>query len=214
MFGKTMRNKLFKLAVGLLIVFLLFSALSLPEVGSGLQDIKTVEQVHRSEPHFDYEGEALLVYSKYVTELNEFYASLMLVDLSLEVDKAKEAERQRQREIAEAKKRQAATSSRQSTTPSAPSATVPSTPPAPSGGSVWDALARCESGGNWSMNSGNGYYGGIQFLHSTWVSMGGRNYAEYPHQATREQQIAVAETLLSKYGWGQWPACSRKLGLR
>jgi hypothetical protein len=83
-----------------------------------------------------------------------------------------------------------------------------------SGGSVWDDLAQCESSGNWAMNSGNGYYGGVQFLHSTWVNMGGRQYAEYPHQATREQQIAVSERLLSQYGWGQWPACSRKLGLR
>jgi hypothetical protein len=88
--------------------------------------------------------------------------------------------------------------------------------PAPStlSGSVWDALAVCESGGNWAMNSGNGFYGGIQFMHSTWVNMGGRQWAEYPHQATRDQQIEVATRLQAQYGWGQWPACSAKLGLR
>lgn len=92
----------------------------------------------------------------------------------------------------------------------------PPAPPAPaiSNGSVWDALAQCESGGNWSINTGNGFYGGIQFMHSTWVNMGGRKWAEYPHQATREQQIEVATRLQAQYGWGQWPACSARLGLR
>jgi hypothetical protein len=93
---------------------------------------------------------------------------------------------------------------------------APGNAPAPAvgGGSVWDRLAQCESGGNWSVNSGNGFYGGLQFMHSTWVSVGGRQYAEYPHQASREQQIAAGEALVARAGWGQWPACSRKLGLR
>ena len=86
--------------------------------------------------------------------------------------------------------------------------------PAVSGDSVWDALAQCESGGNWSINTGNGFYGGIQFMHQTWVNMGGRQYAEYPHEASREQQIEVATRLQAQYGWGQWPACTSKLGLR
>ncbi len=86
--------------------------------------------------------------------------------------------------------------------------------PAVSDGSVWDRLARCESGGNWAMNSGNGFYGGIQFMRSTWLAMGGGQYADYPHLASREQQIAVAERLLAQSGWGQWPACSARLGLR
>lgn len=86
--------------------------------------------------------------------------------------------------------------------------------PAVPSDSVWDALAVCESSGNWAMNSGNGFYGGIQFMHSTWVNMGGRQWAEYPHQATREQQIEVATRLQAQYGWGQWPACSARLGLR
>jgi hypothetical protein len=86
--------------------------------------------------------------------------------------------------------------------------------PAVAGGGVWDRLAQCESGGNWSMNTGNGFYGGLQFMQSTWESVGGTRYAPAPHLASREQQIAAAETLLARSGWGQWPACSAKLGLR
>jgi len=79
------------------------------------------------------------------------------------------------------------------------------------GSTVWDALAQCESGGNWHIATGNGYYGGLQFTASTWRSMGGSGM---PHEASREEQIAVAERTLRSGGWGQWPACSRKLGLR
>ncbi|HUP26213.1 MAG TPA: transglycosylase family protein [Candidatus Limnocylindrales bacterium] len=79
------------------------------------------------------------------------------------------------------------------------------------GGTVWDQLAQCESGGNWSINTGNGFYGGLQFTLASWRGVGGSGY---PHQASREEQIARAEILLSKQGWGAWPACSAKLGLR
>jgi resuscitation-promoting factor RpfA len=77
--------------------------------------------------------------------------------------------------------------------------------------SVWDRLAKCESGGNWGINTGNGYYGGLQFSSSTWRAMGGSGM---PHQASRVEQIRVAERTLDAQGWGAWPACSRKLGLR
>jgi hypothetical protein len=77
--------------------------------------------------------------------------------------------------------------------------------------SVWDQLAKCESGGNWAINTGNGYYGGLQFLPSTWRAFGGSGM---PHQASRAEQIRVAERTLQAQGWGAWPACSRKLGLR
>lgn len=81
-------------------------------------------------------------------------------------------------------------------------------------GSVWDRLARCESGGNWAINSGNGYYGGLQFDRSTWSAHGGDRYAPYPHQASREEQIAVAQQVRnSRGGYGAWPACSSRLGL-
>jgi resuscitation-promoting factor RpfB len=77
--------------------------------------------------------------------------------------------------------------------------------------SVWDKLAECESGGNWSINTGNGYYGGLQFSLSTWRAYGGSGY---PHEASREEQIRIAKKLQADAGWGAWPACSSKLGLR
>ncbi|CAN5135959.1 resuscitation-promoting factor [soil metagenome] len=80
-------------------------------------------------------------------------------------------------------------------------------PPPSSGGLNWDALAGCESGGNWSINTGNGYYGGLQFDKSTWDASGGQAYAPYPHQATREQQIAVGENLYASRGDSPWPTC-------
>ena len=82
-----------------------------------------------------------------------------------------------------------------------------------SGTSVWDDLARCESGGNWAINTGNGYYGGLQFSLGTWQGYGGGEFAEYPHQATREEQIIVAERLRASRGYAPWPACRAKLGL-
>jgi LysM repeat protein len=81
----------------------------------------------------------------------------------------------------------------------------------PAQGSKWDRLAQCESSGNWSINSGNGYYGGLQFSPVTWRAFGGKGM---PQNATRAEQIAVAERVLAKQGWGAWPACSKKLGLR
>ena len=77
-------------------------------------------------------------------------------------------------------------------------------------GSVWDKLAQCESGGNWSINTGNGFYGGLQFTLSTWRAYGGTGM---PHEASREEQIAVAERVQDAQGWGAWPACTSKLGI-
>ncbi|MER8025274.1 resuscitation-promoting factor [Glutamicibacter protophormiae] len=87
---------------------------------------------------------------------------------------------------------------------------------APSGSvsANWAALAKCESGGNWSINTGNGYYGGLQFSASSWRAVGGTKYAPLPHQATPAEQVAAAEKLRASGGWGHWPACSSKLGLR
>ena len=87
---------------------------------------------------------------------------------------------------------------------------APSAPAAASGG-VWDRLAACESGGNWAINTGNGFYGGLQFTLSSWRAAGGSGY---PNDASREEQIARAQSLLASQGWGAWPACSAKLGLR
>jgi LysM repeat protein len=80
-------------------------------------------------------------------------------------------------------------------------------------GSTWDRLAQCESGGNWGINTGNGYYGGLQFSPSTWRAFGGGQYASSAHRASRAEQIAIAERVLDSQGWGAWPACSAKLGL-
>jgi hypothetical protein len=77
--------------------------------------------------------------------------------------------------------------------------------------STWDRVAQCESGGNWSINTGNGYYGGLQFNIDSWRWVGGSGY---PHEATKAEQIHRAELLHERQGWNAWPACSRKLGLR
>lgn len=80
----------------------------------------------------------------------------------------------------------------------------------------WDALAQCESGGNWSINTGNGYYGGLQFNQSSWEGAGGLEFAPRADLATREQQIVAAERWRERHpaGLGAWPACTRKLGWR
>lgn len=98
--------------------------------------------------------------------------------------------------------------------PPAPTTTAPPPPPAPSPGdpndpATWDRLARCESSGNWAMNSGNGYYGGLQFSLATWRGVGG---AGYPHQASKAEQINRGKILQARAGWGQWPHCARQLG--
>ncbi|GAA2305970.1 hypothetical protein Scani_21530 [Streptomyces caniferus] len=80
-------------------------------------------------------------------------------------------------------------------------------------GGTWDRLAGCESGGNWRIDTGNGFSGGLQFAHSTWHSFGGGAYASRAARATRSQQIRVAERVLARQGWGAWPACSASLGL-
>jgi LysM repeat protein len=92
----------------------------------------------------------------------------------------------------------------------------PAPAPAPAasssaGGTVWDRLAQCESSGNWSINTGNGYYGGLQFSQSSWNAAGGTGN---PANASREEQIRVAENLRATQGWGAWPSCSAQLGLR
>jgi hypothetical protein len=78
---------------------------------------------------------------------------------------------------------------------------------------VWDNLAMCESGGRWDTNTGNGFFGGLQFRQPTWTAYGGMDYAPRADLATPEQQIAVAEEVLHNQGWEAWPGCSRQLGL-
>jgi hypothetical protein len=116
----------------------------------------------------------------------------------------------------------AATTTTSTTVPAPPSTTTTVAPPpvtvaAPpvADGSVWDDLARCEAGGNWAANTGNGYYGGLQFSLATWRHNGGGQYAAYPHQATREQQIAVGSHLVAAHNgsFDAWPHCRAALGL-
>lgn len=89
----------------------------------------------------------------------------------------------------------------------------PAAAPAVADGSVWDTIAQCESTGNWSINTGNGFSGGLQFTDSTWQAFGGGEYAAQAWQASREQQIAVAQKVQAAQGWGAWPACTAKLGI-
>jgi multidrug efflux pump subunit AcrA (membrane-fusion protein) len=108
----------------------------------------------------------------------------------------------------------------QSTPTAAPAAPVTRTPsrpapaPAPApvaGGHNWDAVAQCESGGNWSINTGNGYFGGLQFSSRTWLAFGGGAYASRADLAAKSQQIAIAEKVLAGQGPGAWPICGRGL---
>jgi uncharacterized protein YabE (DUF348 family) len=85
--------------------------------------------------------------------------------------------------------------------------------PSTGGGSVWDSIAQCESGGNWSINTGNGFKGGLQFTDQTWNAFGGGAYASSADQASRDQQIAVAKKVQASQGWGAWPGCTGKLGI-
>ena len=90
--------------------------------------------------------------------------------------------------------------------------TKPGAPFVPYG--VWDALAQCEATGNWAINTGNGFYGGVQFDQNTWDRWGGQEYAPRADLATREEQIAIAKKTQAAQGWGAWPSCSSRLGLR
>jgi LysM repeat protein len=90
-----------------------------------------------------------------------------------------------------------------------PPATTPvsTAPPASSGGVNWSAIAACESGGNWNADTGNGFYGGLQFTEQTWLAYGGGQYASSANLATEAQQVAVAQRVLAGQGIGAWPVC-------
>jgi hypothetical protein len=148
-----------------------------------------------------------------------FFADTLAHQESARVAGRLEAERTRLAEIAAAQaadqRKRNQTPSNTPTPPSAPNHTSEpaNAPQAGNGGgdNVWDRLAACESGGRWDINTGNGYYGGLQFSLSSWQWVGGSGY---PHEATKAEQIKRAEILLSRGGWKHWPACSKKLGLR
>ena len=79
---------------------------------------------------------------------------------------------------------------------------------------TWSRLAKCESGGRWHVNTHNGYYGGLQISSGTWRAFGGRKYAGQAHGATKRQQVRVAKRIKRSQGWGAWPTCSRRIGVR
>jgi peptidoglycan hydrolase-like protein with peptidoglycan-binding domain len=87
------------------------------------------------------------------------------------------------------------------------------TAPAHAAGTVWDRVAACESGGRWTINTGNGYYGGLQFSTSTWLAFGGGRYAPTANRASKAAQIAIAQRVLTVQGPGAWPVCGRQAGL-
>jgi hypothetical protein len=109
---------------------------------------------------------------------------------------------------------QAAQSSRTSTSTTRPTSRSSAPSVSASDGSIWDKIAACEAGGNWSINTGNGYYGGLQFTASTWNAYGGQSYAARADLASRDAQIAVAQRVQAAQGWGAWPVCSYKAGAR
>jgi hypothetical protein len=85
--------------------------------------------------------------------------------------------------------------------------------PAEAATTVWDKVAQCESGGNWKINTGNGYYGGLQFSARTWKAFGGKTYASRANLATKAEQIVIARRVLAGQGPGAWPVCGRRAGL-
>lgn len=87
------------------------------------------------------------------------------------------------------------------------------TAPAQAAGTVWDRVAACESGGRWTINTGNGYYGGLQFSATTWRALGGGRYAPTANRASKAAQIAIAQRVLAVQGPGAWPVCGRRAGL-
>jgi hypothetical protein len=79
---------------------------------------------------------------------------------------------------------------------------------------TWSRLAKCESGGRWHIDSGNGYFGGLQISSGTWRAYGGKKYARQAHGATKREQVRVAKRIKKSQGWGAWPSCSRRIGAR
>lgn len=96
------------------------------------------------------------------------------------------------------------------TAPLAITGSAMAAPAAPQSDAKWDKIAKCESGGNWHANTGNPFSGGLQFTPSTWKAYGGKQYAPNAHQASREQQIAVAKKVAADQGMKAWPTCSKK----
>lgn len=172
-----------------------------PDGRATAQDIVATTTTTTPQVNYAAAEAAVATYQAQVAawELNQFFAEQARL----------EAERQEAaRKAQEAKKAEQARSAARASQ-SAPQGTSGVS------GSVWDRLAQCETGGNWSHPTvSGGFSGGLMFHYATWNAYGGQAYAATASGATREQQIIVAEKILAAGGWGQWPGCSRKLGLR
>ena len=130
-----------------------------------------------------------------------------IADIEAAIQEAAEAREAREAAAAAAAAEAAAEEAEEAASQPPPSPPTAPNPPPPSGGYTadWDAIAQCESGGNWHINST--YDGGLQFHPDTWLAYGGGRYARYAYQASREQQIAIAERVLAGQGPGAWPNC-------
>lgn len=172
-------------------------AASTADTGSGSSASAGVDTASAETPENTAQIDAYLASLEQQRQLDEF-----LQGLNKKVEEEKAA-------TAAAAAKQAVTSTRQTAPPSDGWASA-------DGLGRWDQLAQCETGGNWATNTGNGFGGGLQFMHgsgySTWLSFGGGEFAQNPWDASREQQIIVAEKVLAISGWGAWPGCSRKYG--
>lgn len=161
-------------------------------------------------------GEKVKVFETVMVDGREASRTLVSESVSREPVAAKIAVGTKKKEAAPAPAAPAKPATPAAPAPAAPAAPAPEAPApggaAPAGG-TWAALAQCESGGDWHINTGNGYSGGLQFSVSSWLGAGGGQYAPIAAGATPEQQIAVAEKLRANGGWGHWPACAAKLGL-
>jgi hypothetical protein len=143
-------------------------------------------------------------------QLAQVRAHVVKVDLRKRGAEARRADARRAaaRRAAAAQRAAERAAARQAAQQQPTAAPAPSQAPPPASGAVnWDAIAQCESGGNWSINTGNGYYGGLQFTQQTWEAYGGLSYAPRADLASRAAQIAVAEKVYAAGGLGAWPVC-------
>jgi resuscitation-promoting factor RpfB len=171
----------------------------IPDGGTPSQEVVTTTTTTTPQVNYGAAEAAIGAYEAQVAaykqaQLDAFFAELQRQEAARKAQEAQKAE-------------QARTAAR----------AAQNAPQATSGvsGSVWDRLAQCETGGNWSHPTvSGGFSGGLMFHYATWNAYGGQTYASTASGATREQQIIVAEKILAAGGWGQWPGCSRKLGLR
>jgi len=152
------------------------------------------------------------------TSLRLFYANgevsnpdLIFPDQKLRVPTAEEALAAREVPVNQSIPTPTPAASTRAAAPAPAPKPVAATNFTPSDGGVWDRLATCEAGGNWAINTGNGYYGGLQFSLSSWKSVGGSGL---PSSASRDEQIMRGKMLQARSGWGAWPSCTAKLGLR